>query len=196
MIWFVVVAVLVVSTYIVVYAPYETVREAKRLGIRGDGSESPSRATREVSHRKRMIRNVVIVPLLVTFAISGGMVVLDFVIPNSPLADLLGGVTSETATVSEELVQSLEDELAAQMRAEREMAEADSLHILDAQGQTSFEFFTTHWPLRIIFLFVLAALLVHMHNRVMKARQAYDKGVGERRREYARLDLQALSETN
>jgi hypothetical protein len=195
MIWFVVIALVAVGAFIAAYAPYQTVRDARDLRLRADGTVSEARERREAEHRKRMLKSVVALPLLITLGVAGGMVALDAYLPFSPVADVFGPVSSETATVSEELIRSFEEELEAQRR-EEQLALPDTSGLDLPESQSSFEFFTTHWPLRIVFLFVLAILLMRMHRRVMNARRAYDAGVADRRREYRKIDLKKMREAS
>lgn len=178
MVWMVALAVLVASGLVLAVLPLRALRASPRLGIRSDLTTSERRVQRERVYARRALLHGTIGPVLAVAALGGAMILVDELTPWSSVATLLGGATSDTHLLSEELVETLR-------QAERDAQSAARLAGVashEPEGLGAFVF--DHWPVTPIFALLLALAVGWAFRQAVRTRTTYLAGLRTRRQEY------------
>lgn len=203
MIWIALGSVVVAALIAATFLPSEAIRAARRLAQRSDGTTSQTRASIEANHARRAVRDGLIVPVAVMVALGVGIAAVHVLTPWSRAAMMFGTNTAETATVSENLTDSVRDGQPAPGASGTDggLLPAPSLQSTPSVGtpmdageeQSIATFLLTHWPLHPLFLTLLALGLWRVYRRAARQHHAYTDGVRTRQRQYQRRDLRELS---
>lgn len=185
MVWFVLLAVGVVAVSSAMSFPLHAVRQARRMSLRSDGTESRNRAARERTHSVRLVMRAAVGPVLFVAVFGAILLAVEAFTPWSDVASLMGTTTPETATVSEGLVDQIREAELERERLDRLRREAETEGYRPAPaGSPVQRFLTTHWPLRPLGLLCLGLVVWLARRQSQRARDAYAEAMRARRRDY------------